>query len=108
MLRFLGYHVGHQGVEPEARKQLLSRVFRGDLPPFHSPRYMAEWGKPQSALRLRKIAESIAAFARNNKRRHDPSLDQAIADWEADLEFLYDEFYAGYFHFDFHWPSTIP
>ncbi|MEO8421061.1 MAG: hypothetical protein ABI457_07700 [Hyphomicrobium sp.] len=108
LLAFLGYHVGlTDGLEPTLRRSLLSRVFWAELPPVHSTAYMAQWAAPQSGFRLRKMAASIAAFARNAKRRHNPSPDQAIADWENDLKFLFDEFYVNHFRFHFVWPTTI-
>ena len=50
------------------------------------------------------MAESIAAFARNAKRRRQINLNDAIGEWEADLEFLYEEYYVGHFHFA--WPAS--
>ena len=58
----------------------------------------------RAAARLKKMAETIAALARNAKRRNNASLDQAIRDWEHDLSFLYHTYYVG--HFGFGWPST--
>jgi hypothetical protein len=71
------------------------------LPPEH----MREWGKPSSATRLKKIAENIASFVRNAKRRNDGRLDDAIKDWESDFNFLYRKYYVGEFHFAY--PTTI-
>lgn len=106
LLTFLGYHVGRtNGLEPSLRRSILVQIFQSSLPPFHSPDYMAQWAQPRSAMRLKKLADSIASFARNCKRRHNPLLDEAVSDWENDLGFLFDEFYVGYFHFA--WPSTL-
>ena len=65
---------------------------------------MNEWGMPYSPKRLQKMANSIASFARNAKRRHDTKMDNAISEWETDLRFLYEKFYVG--RFGFGWPST--
>ena len=105
LLKFLGYMVGRtQGVYEAARKLRLSQIFCGSLPPINSPAYMMQWGSPGSAARLSKMAETIAAFARNAKRRDELRLDDAIRDWENDLKFLYDKYYVGYFRFA--WPRT--
>jgi hypothetical protein len=104
LLKVMGYTVGSTDGKPDdLRHAILVEVFSGHLPPVHSPAYMNEWGMPKTAARLRKMAESIAAFTRNAKRRGAP-MDHAIYDWEHDLRFLYDKYYVG--HFGFGWPST--
>lgn len=105
MLRYLEYQVGRSnGQSAPVRQAILRRVFEGILPPVFPKPYMMEWGLPKSSHRLKKTAETIAAFARLFKRRHDARYDDAISDWEADLQFLYEEYYVG--HFRFGWPST--
>jgi hypothetical protein len=100
MLSYLDYRVGKvNGEVGSIRQSILSRVFEGRLPPVFAPDYMQSWGLPKSAARLRKIAESIAAFTRNAKRRHDHKLNDAISDWESDLRFLYERYYVGHFSF---------
>ena len=104
MLAFLGYHVGTaQGLTRQNRKAILDAVFADHLPPLNGPSYMREWGDPSSGARLRKLAESLAAFARNAKRRRSDALIQAIADWESDLKYLKMSYYDG--RFSFGWPS---
>lgn len=105
LLKFMGYTVGAtQGERAQVRELILARVFSDHLPQIVSPDYMMEWGRPKTAGRLRKMAETIAALTRNAKRRRDRSFDQAIRDWEHDLSFLYHTYYVG--HFGFGWPST--
>lgn len=105
VLGFLEYRAGKTAdLSTPLRRSILAKVFDGVIPPAFPAAYLNQWGDPGSAVRLRKIAESIAAFARNAKRRSDSRLDQAIADWESDLEYLYLEFYVG--RFGFGWPST--
>jgi hypothetical protein len=105
MLSFLEYHVGQLGgLSSFERKAILDRVFEGRLPKVFVDSYMAEWSEPKSAKRLQKMAECIAAFARNAKRRKDDRMDQAIREWENDLEYLYNKFYVDYFRFA--WPTT--
>jgi hypothetical protein len=105
VLGFLEYRAGKTAdLSSSTRQGILKRVVEGVIPPAFPKAYLDQWGDPGTATRLRKVAESIAAFARNAKRRSDDRLDQAISDWEADLGFLYCEFYVG--KFGFGWPST--
>jgi hypothetical protein len=104
VLRFLGYHVGTTGLAETERREILDSVYQGELPPVNSAEYMNEWGHPGTAARLQKLAESLAAFARNAKRRRTTDLSTAIDAWEADLEYLKREHYIG--RYDFVWPMT--
>ena len=105
MLAYLGYHVRKGCPMPRARQQILLEVFRSELPPVNSLSYVDEWCEPESAGRLKKIAETIAALTRNNKRRkNSDSYRSAIENWEDDLRFLYNELYIK--RFGFVWPST--
>lgn len=105
VLRYMGYQVGStNGLSSNLRHRILEQVFDGALPPVFPNSYLDQWGAPQSAPRLQKMAESIAAFARNAKRKRNESLWGAIRDWESDLRFLYEQFYIG--HFYFAWPET--
>jgi len=103
LLRYLGYRVGSAGLSPEDRCDLLDAVYTNRLPQLNSVEYINEWGEPLTAQRLKKMAESIAAFVRNTKRRQNPP-KQAISDWEDDLKYLYTKFYVG--TYDFFWPNT--
>jgi hypothetical protein len=104
LLGFMGYCVGASGSSPEKRRELLSSIYEGPLPSLNSREYMATWGKPKNCTRLRKMAESIAAFARNAKRHDLRRFKTAVADWESDLAYLKRRFYVG--HCDFKWPDT--
>lgn len=105
MLSYLGYHVGTTSLLTAAhRTRLLGHVFLMRLPPLNGLAYMRSWGSPDTGPRLRKIAEALAAFARNAKRRKNPNLAEAIRQWEADLSFLRSAHYAG--RFDFLWPAA--
>ena len=106
LLSYIGYHVGRSGNPSRQRQEILGGIFRDeDLPRVYSPQYMAEWGSARSSTRLRKMAESIASFARLKKRQDLVKFARAINDWEADLEWLKQNFYTG--RFSFRWPSTI-
>lgn len=105
MLGFMEYHVGiANGRNEAARRSILAFAFLKTLPPAFDPEYMQQWGANGSARRLQKIASSIASFCRNAKRHNDADFSLAIDQWEADLRFLRDNFYAK--SFDFKWPST--
>jgi len=104
MFKLLGYQVGRLAGRPKAiRRAILAEMYQSILPPILPPEHMREWGSPKSAKRLNKIAEAIASFARDAKR-HNGRLDEAIQEWESDLKFLYDKYYAGHFQFTF--PTT--
>lgn len=89
---------------PEAkRRMLLKIIYNNVLQRINNHDYMAEWGTEKSVIRLQKLADTIAASARNAKRRNNPP-GAAIEEWEADLDYLKHEYYTG--RFDFYWPST--
>jgi len=105
LLAYLDYRVGRQGLSPDDRRGLLDAVYSDRLPQINSTVYMQSWGVPQTSQRLRKMAESIAAFVRNAKRRKNTPTE-AIAEWTDDLDYLHAAFYKGCY--DFPWPSTTP
>jgi hypothetical protein len=103
MLSYLGYRVGRtQGVSDRVRRQILDSVFSGALPPVNGVHYVQAWGDPSTASRLKKLAQEIAAFVVNAKRRKSTDLSSAIADWESDLKYLHRQYYIG--KFGFGWP----
>lgn len=104
LLGFVGYRVGASGVSAPQRQELLDFVYTSRLPSLNSKEYMAEWGTSSTGPRLRKMAESIAAFARNAKRRDAHRLSIAISEWEADLAYLKTKYYIGCY--DFTWPDS--
>jgi len=105
MLSFLGYHVGETQPTPIAmRRLILEYAFEFELPPLDCRAYYLEWGAPRSAQRLNKLANTLAAFARNAKRKDTISCARAIDEWECDLAFLHERYYRGFFHFG--WPDT--
>lgn len=103
MLSYLGYRVGKtNGVTQGVRHQILDLCFSGAVPPINGLDYMRGWGLPGTTDRLRKLANEIASFARNGKRKRAANLEHAVADWEADLSYLYRRYYVG--KFSFTWP----
>lgn len=106
VLSFFGYKVGKSSeLRPSTRFHILDRVYRIDLPPVLPRSHMVLWGPPNSGARLKKIAETIAALVRNAKRRRNPSYNQAINEWEFDLQCLHDTLYLG--RFSFGWPESV-
>jgi hypothetical protein len=103
MLKHVGYTVGKSGLPDEGRREVLRHVFDSRLPTVVSVSYTEEWGAPRSKERLQKMANSIATFCRNEKRKSKPSL-LAIEDWEGDLDWLRKTLYSG--RFKFQWPSV--
>jgi hypothetical protein len=104
MLSFMGYRVGStDGKESDERQKILAAIFDGPLPPVLPRRHMAEWSRPGAPARLKKMAETLAAFARNGKRR-DVGMKSAIEEWEEDLKYLFHTFYRGRFRFG--WPQS--
>jgi hypothetical protein len=99
------YRVGStNGASTRIRRALLAEIFTGHLPPVFPSDYLNEWGQPGTAARLQKMAETIAAFTRNAKRKRTVGMGDAIRDWEDDLRFLYESYYVRHFHFA--WPSN--
>lgn len=104
LLGFFGYHVGRtNGLADGKRRRLLREIFLAAVPPVFPRDYLESCGKPESSARLRKMAHIIASLARNFKRRQSEKFDDAIADWEQDLNYLYETYYVGKFKFD--WPE---
>ncbi len=102
-LKYKGYAVGKAGLTPHRRRQILMAVYEDTVPSSFPDHYIRQWGSPESATRLKKMAESIAAFCRNNKKKDNPPT-RAIVDWEADLAWLKSQLCDGSYRFG--WPST--
>ncbi len=104
ILRHYGYKVGINGLSEKERWKILDKVFLKPLLKINNTVYLNEWGEPNSAERLKKLADSIAAFTRNAKRRKKGNFGQAIEDWEADLAYLKRTYYNNCF--SFHYPRS--
>jgi hypothetical protein len=105
MLAYLGYRVGVvQGVSSGVRRQILDAVFLHPLPPVNGPAYCRAWGPPGAPARLQRLAQEIARFTQNAKRKRSADMSDAISDWEHDLNYLYRQYYVGKFHFG--WPKV--
>ncbi|MEN4447992.1 hypothetical protein [Mycobacterium sp. SM3041] len=89
ILSTMGYRVGRNGLRDAARRSILSEVMGVEIVAA-SPAandYVDEWGEPGSSRRLKKMANAIAAFARNARKRSG-DFSVAIEAWEADLIWL--------------------
>jgi hypothetical protein len=104
LLSFMGYRVGHNGVPASHRRDILDYIYHETVPRVHSAEYMRSWGIPKSRDRLKKMADSIAAFTRNARRNLFADMSAAIDDWEADLVYLKRTYYDR--KYDFRWPPT--
>lgn len=104
LLRRYGYKVGIHGINQSERLKILDSIFLHPLIPIDDLEYLNEWGKPKTAKRLQKLADSIAAFTRNAKRRNETNFNKAIQEWEADLAYLKKTYYDNRFYF--RWPHT--
>lgn len=103
-LKLIGYEVGLSSrLSVHKRKELLRICFESNLKVLPND-VRKKWGEASSAARLKKIADSLAAFSRNAKRKTEANYVQAIKDWQTDLDFLYQEYYCGFF--DFGWPKV--
>lgn len=105
MLSAVGYCVGINGLGLKQRQELLSNVYSKRLPFIDSRKYVAEWGMPRSSERLRKLAEAIAAFVRNAKRKKN-NMSVAIREWEQDLAWLKERYYLQH-KFIWVWPKSV-
>jgi hypothetical protein len=107
VLSFMGYGVGHASqLTQTRRRRILDYVYRGALPQVNDRLYMQEWGKPGTSKRLRKLANALAAFARNARRKHKQNWGLAIGRWENDLTYLKERYYDRRAR-DWAWPQTI-
>jgi hypothetical protein len=89
VLKELGYKVGKSGLGPDARRQILTKAYRVSLVAGSEDvdPYLREWGLPQSRERASKIERCLGGFA-YSARKKDADMSEAIADWEADLEWF--------------------
>ena len=108
VLSKMGYKVGKDGIyDQNMRHQVLNMIYlkeQGALPRVMSKSYLDEWGLAGSCKRLEKMANSIATFCRNAKRK-DNDMTVAIKHWEEDLKWLKQKYIDS--HCVFQWPSTV-
>ena len=103
-LKYLGYTVGRNALPEYQRRQILDKAFHAHSVGAFEDEYVREWGTARSATRLRKMAQSIASFCRNQKRSSRGS-QLAIEQWESDLAWLKQTYYSQVAQFQ--WPNTF-
>ncbi|WIM12548.1 hypothetical protein [Enhydrobacter sp.] len=106
VLRARGYRVGKSAKPTSERWVTLRRVYEEPLDDLaRSVINLDEWGYPRSSRRLCKLANAIASFTRNMKRRSDGS-DLAVRHWTTDLSYLKRTYYDGKHEPYFLWPQA--
>jgi hypothetical protein len=108
LLKHFGYIVGHSGLSGIKRREILDYVYDlKSLPKTSFPEsYLGQWGSARSAKRLNKMAQSIASFCRSARSRNAAEMSCATQEWEEDLAYLKNEYYAGHSD-EFIWPSRF-
>jgi len=107
LLSFMGYHVGESSsLSSDERRRILDYVLTERIPNVNDPAYMAQWGEPGASRRLRKMAESLAHFARSAKRNPYADKTMAISEWESDLAYLRQKYHRLGTKHTWQWPST--
>lgn len=100
-----GYKVGVSGLSPVRRRKILINAFEQSVPARKlPPSYLVECGRNESSKRLKKMADIIASLCRINKKKSG-NYENAIKDYESDLEWLKREVYLPR-GFNFSWPET--
>lgn len=106
-LKHVGYTTGKRGNEESERRHHLETAFYlplGEFPGEYKQGDLEKWGTAGSGLRLKKMAEHIAFQCQMEKKQDNPSW-VAIDHWEADLEWLRDQFFSPT-TFGFDWPPA--
>jgi hypothetical protein len=108
-LNIMGYRAGvTRGLSDSARRSILKKALLGKIPEVEeadgvdTEAYMAQWGNPNTARRLWRIAKHLAALCYNARKNRN--YEAAKVDWESDLEWLYDNFYEDG-DYGFTWPG---
>ena len=93
-LKIFGYTVGKtKGWSKFKREKFLTDFMELNLPKAVTRIYGEHYGKPNSPIRLRAIANLLAHNIVSRKRNDPSKYDKAISDWTSDLEFLHVNFY---------------
>lgn len=113
LLKTYGYTVGKKDGKPQHERMfILSNIYENEITSFAKKKHQDEiddYGKPNSAQRLKKIADIIAANTRNTKLdmvKTGKDYVQTISDWEDDLAKLKVKYYDGKYDYDFKFPTT--
>ena len=94
VLSAFGYKVGDFGVRDQSeRLRILRLVLRSELPPIKTPKYLREWGEPNSRQRENKLKSVLIALNQSAKKRRLATKSyyaNACNAWESDLAQLED------------------
>jgi hypothetical protein len=107
-LKIMGYKAGISGLNATQRRSILKKAFQGVIPNVEpvddvdTDAYMKQWGKPNTARRLWRIAKHLAALC--YVARRNSMYEVAKSDWKSDLKWLHDNFFNGS-GFGFDWPE---
>jgi hypothetical protein len=89
-LSYLGYRVGKtNGLSPEARRRRLRVCLSMEMPTILPTKYR-RWGRPVTYRRHASIFNHLLMLA--NQRRGRSNYQFAVADWEADAQWMKAEF----------------
>ncbi len=83
--------------------EILQKIFEGPLPFVESSEYMKQWSHAKYPERLEKLANCLAAMARNLQRR-DTDVEEAVSDYISDLQWLKSKYYES---MNFLFPSPV-
>ena len=99
------YHVGKSGCTIGERRRILNFIMTSPLPDRPSRAEAARYGAPYSEQRLRRLAFVIDTFRNAPSGSREEMMAVAIADWSSDLEYLKNNYHAGWC--DFFWPEPV-
>ena len=107
LLSLSGYHVGRtSSLRTSGRREILNWIYlEDDLGDLDDREYARTWGAPGSSKRLKKMADSLAAFI-SHRRDVPADYSIAISHWEADLRYLKDTFHEPSKH-KWTWPKVV-
>lgn len=106
LLKYLGYKVGVSGLSTSRRHAILEKALQWDVPNSCGAEMQEEWGAASTCRRLKKLSYTIASFVKLKKRmKSRDRYSQAIRDWEDDLSWLKEQYYAPC-QPRFTWPRT--
>jgi len=108
-LKMFGYTVGKtNGWPANKRKEFLSDFMIYDLPVEVEKTYGEKYGVPNSAERLKAVANLLSSLIVAAKRKDSSAMRYAIQDWTDDFNFLKVQFYEGQGLKFYPWPPTEP
>jgi hypothetical protein len=89
-LKAIGYSVSVDDNLPLVLRQaLLFRLFDGPIPPIFEARYLGEWGRARSPVRLQKIGDALCTFGMlRAKLLPNGKVESAYQKWKADYDYL--------------------